>query len=102
MASEIQFRRNFVRRQKERRVNPYAFNSPEWIAMMRESYELWPRVDRRFRERRSSERRHFERRSQRRNPSGAKQLRRDIGIAREDILADDEKQMIMDLFRDQL
>ena len=100
MDNQTQFRRNEVRRQKERRTNPYAFNSPEWVAMMRASFELWPKHDRRETERRAADRRKLERRANRRNPAATRHLRHQHHSLSSDILADDEKKMIMDLFRD--
>lgn len=100
MDNQTQFRRNEVRRQKERRTNPYAFNSPEWVAMMRASFELWPKHDRRETERRAADRRKLERRANRRNPAATWHLRHQHRSLSSDILADDEKKMIMDLFRD--
>lgn len=68
---------------------------------MRESYELWPKHDRREMERRTADRRATERRTQRRNSLAAKHLRRSNRHFAEDILAEDEKKMIMDLFREE-
>jgi len=100
MSTNSHFRRMFIRRQEERRSNPYAFNSPEWVAVMMENFELWPKTDRRMGERRSSDRRHIERRTKRRNPAAAKYLRRPARSELKDVLAEDERRMIMDLFRD--
>ena len=100
MSPQTHFRRTFIRRQEERRTNPYAFNSPEWIAVMMENFELWPKSDRRSGERRSSDRRNFDRRSNRRHPAAAKYLRRPARPELNDILAEEERKMIMDLFRD--
>ena len=100
MNNHTQFRRNEVRRQKERRTNQYAFNSPEWVAMMRASFELWPKHDRRETERRAADRRKLERRANRRNHLATRHLRHQQHALSSDILADDEKKMIMDLFRD--
>lgn len=100
MNTETHFRRQHSRRQSERRVNPFPFNSPEWIAVMMENYQLWPKYDRRESERRMADRRAAERRAQRRNSSAAKLLRRSGRLFADEILAEDEKQMIMDLFRE--
>ena len=100
MSPKTHFRRTYVRRQEERRSNPYAFNSPEWIAVMKENFELWPKTDRRMGERRSSDRRNVERRSSRRSQNATKYLRRPAEPELNDILADEERKMIMDLFRD--
>lgn len=67
---------------------------------MKENYELWPKYDRREMERRKADRRATERRTQRRNSLAAKHLRRSNRHFSDDILAEDEKKMIMDLFRD--
>lgn len=101
MNTETHFRRTHSRRQSERRVNPFPFNSPEWIAVMMENYQLWPKLDRRESERRTAERRAAERRTQRRNSPAAKLLRRAGRLSADDILAEDEKKMIMDLFREE-
>lgn len=100
MNSRIPFRRNQVRRQHERRANLYPFNSPEWVAMMQASFELWPKQDRREAERRAADRRQLERRATRRNPAAARHLRQHHRSFASDILAEDEKKMIMDLFRE--
>lgn len=100
MDNKIQFRRIHARRQNERRANPYSFNSPEWLAMMRANFELWPKYDRRESERRAADRRQRERRAHRRNPAATRHLRHQNSILAKDILADDEKKMIMDLFRE--
>lgn len=100
MNNQTQFRRNEIRRQKERRINQYAFNSPEWVAMMRASFELWPKHDRRETERRTADRRKLERRADRRNPAATQHLRQQHRTFASDILAEDEKKMIMDLFRE--
>jgi len=65
-----------------------------------ENYELWPKYDRREMERRTADRRAAERRTQRRNSLAAKHLRQSGRLFSDDILAEDEKKMIMDLFRD--
>lgn len=67
---------------------------------MMENYELWPKQERRTLERRTADRRSAERRVQRGNSFAARHLRRSGRPFSEDILAEDEKKMIMDLFRD--
>lgn len=67
---------------------------------MMENFELWPKYDRREVERRSADRRSAERRTQRRNTLAAKHLRRFQHGFSDEILAEEEKKMIMDLFRD--
>lgn len=67
---------------------------------MMENFELWPKTDRRNGERRASDRRNFDRRSNRRNPSAAKYLRRPVRAELKDVLAEEERKMIMELFRD--
>lgn len=100
MKADISFRRNHARRQKERRTNPFAFNSPEWIEVMMKNFALWPKHDRREGERRSCERRSLDRRSQRRHAMAARHAHRSQRFLADDILAEDEKKMIMDLFRE--
>jgi hypothetical protein len=100
MNSETDPRRCSARRHKERRTNPYAFNSPEWIAMMKEQFVLWPKQDRRQGDRRSSDRRKLERRTLVRSPNSTRYARETKLYLTEDILEESEKQMIMELFRD--
>lgn len=66
---------------------------------MMENFELWPKTDRREVERRSADRRSAERRAQRRNTLAVKHLRRYQHSVTDEILAEEEKKMIMDLFR---
>jgi len=60
-------RRCGCRRQQQRRDNPVAFNSPEWLAQVSVYFHSGPRVDRREAERRLRERRCLERRFIRRD-----------------------------------
>lgn len=101
MKSQTNFRRSHVRRDKERRSNPFEFNSAEWVAMMKEHYVLWPRQDRRSSDRRSSDRRAEERRTFSRNAYSSRHIRHLQPSLTADILEEDERKMIMDLFRDE-
>lgn len=100
MDSKLSARRRVVRRQAERRTNPYAFNSAEWIAMMREQYLLWPKFDRRTGDRRQCERRAMDRRASLRSAATEHAFRRVRLLSADDLLNDDEKQMIRELFAD--
>jgi hypothetical protein len=53
----IEERRNHCRREIE-----YAFGSEKWIQVLKSSYLLWPKIDRREQERRDLSRRNLERR----------------------------------------
>lgn len=101
MNSKTNYRRNHARRHKERRSNPFEFNSPEWIALMMEQFVLWPKQDRRNSDRRSSDRRAQERRTFSRNAYSSRHIRHPQPSLTADILEEDEKKMIMDLFRDE-
>ncbi len=103
MEQQINYsRRNAHRRSKERRENPYAFNSPEWIAMMEERYVLWPKVDNRKQDRRSSDRRTNERRTTLRNVALSRSMRRARTHDMNNILGHQEKQFILDLFNEEI
>ncbi|MCF6203032.1 MAG: hypothetical protein L3J59_05070 [Methylococcaceae bacterium] len=56
-------RRRAERRAKERRVITYAFGSPEWINAIQKDYLLWPKEDRRGKDRRNNSRRQGKRRT---------------------------------------
>ncbi|WP_150046095.1 MULTISPECIES: hypothetical protein [Methylomonas] len=100
MNSETEVRRTYVRRQKERRVNTFAFNSPEWIAMMQEHYVMWPKTERRKKDRRAKDRRKIDRRRALRRADQPKYSRAPYFFSTESILDEEEKQMILELFRD--
>lgn len=102
MKSQTNFRRSHARRHKERRSNPFEFNSAEWIALMKEHYVLWPKQDRRNSDRRALDRRAEERRSFSRNAYSSRHIRQPQPqpLLTASILEEDEKQMILDLFRD--
>ncbi len=93
-------RRKTSRRQRERRGNPFPFNSPEWIAWLQQHYLLWPKYDRRLQDRRASERREIDRRNSFRTPLLARSYRYVRRLSAEDILNDEEKQMIRELFNE--
>jgi len=93
-------RRCLIRRQQERRANPFAFNSPEWVAMMRQQFLLWPKEERRRLDRRDADRRSLERRAAMRSTARAKKLRLPHLHTIGSILDEEERQMIMDLFRE--
>lgn len=96
-------RRSHERRQHERRVNCHPFNSTEWLAVILEEYALWPKYDRRISDRRDGDRRHMDRREKKRN--GGSLVRRAHLYANKtranQVLNDDEKAMILTLFRDE-
>lgn len=68
--------------------------------MMMQQFVLWPKQDRRNSERRASDRRNEERRSFSRNASSSRHIRHPQVTMTTNVLEEDEKQMIMDLFRD--
>lgn len=88
-------RRQQNRRQQERRNLNLKFNSPEWIEYMQSHFLLWPKMDRRQRERRSSDRRASERRQPKR---ALTQPQPRYSLTTSDLLSDEEKQMIQNLF----
>lgn len=98
---QASIRRRFVRRQNERRTNPHAFNSSEWLTMMRERFVLWPKQDNRQYDRRAADRRNEERRSARRETGYSRALRSYRSYAAENILGEDEKQFIRFLFSEE-
>ena len=49
--------RHSERRSKERRLISFAFGTPKWIERIKEEYLLWPKQDRRTKNRRQSLRR---------------------------------------------
>ena len=67
---------------------------------MKEQFVLWPKQDRRNSDRRASDRRAEERRSFRRNAKSFRHIRNPQPSLAANILEEDEKKMIMDLFRD--
>lgn len=89
-------RRRKVRRQQERRTNPFAFNSAEWIATVQQQYLLWPKQDRRLDDRRAAERRELDRRAALRNAKP--KFQRNHWFSADTVLNDEEKQMILDLY----
>ena len=90
-------RRVEARRSNCRRVNRHPFGSDKWIRAIKASYFLWPKVDRRQRERRYLSRRDLERRMLWRNYHGnARYLTLNEKIRRQG-LTREEKKMIYNL-----
>ncbi len=86
-------RRQAERRCRERRVIPYEFGSPEWIAAISQQYLLWPKEDRRKHDRRQQDRRSTNRRSKAGKPrTFSKSL-----PSLQNLLTEEEKQMLNDL-----
>jgi hypothetical protein len=98
MTSDESARRRGARRQQERRTNPFAFNSAEWVAFVQQQYVLWPKHDRRVLDRRSAERREIDRRAALRDGEQEMPFQRTRWFSAEQILNDEEKQMIRALF----
>lgn len=98
MKSNDSARRRTIRRQQERRTNPFAFNSAEWVAFVQQEYVLWPKQDRRILDRRNADRREIDRRSGQRDPEQAIPFQRTRWFSADLILNDEEKQMIQSLF----
>jgi len=61
-SSRLNNRRIEERRNHCRRIIFYPFGSEEWVRAITESYYLWPKENRRHKERRYDSRRHIERR----------------------------------------
>lgn len=101
MKSDDSARRRTIRRQQERRTNPFDFNSAEWVAFVQQEYMLWPKHDRRVLDRRVSERREIDRRAALRDAEQATQFQRTRWFSADQILNDEEKQMIQDLFAEE-
>lgn len=101
MSSDISARRRTKRRQQERRTNPFAFNSAEWVAWVQQQYLLWPKHDRRVADRRNAERREIDRRAALRDASQDVKFQRTRWFSADDVLNDDEKQMIQALFAEE-
>jgi len=75
----------------------HAFNSPEWLAAIKQQYSLWPKHDRRDADRRESDRRSLDRRNGPGLISNSQpQYRQAISLT--NILDDEEKAMIASLF----
>lgn len=88
-------RRQTERRSEERRVITYEFGSDEWIEMIQQSYLLWPKQDRRVKDRRENSRRKGGRRIK---PSGSIKVR-EYPKALSDLLTSEEKQMLNELIQ---
>ena len=88
-------RRNHERRLKERRINCFAFSSPEWREMIQQEYLLWPKEDRRKADRRRSARRMKSRRVQK---NGKLRMPRQSSNL-SDLLTKEEKKMINELIQ---
>lgn len=92
-------RRQSNRRIQERRSLDYPFNSPEWLAAIKQQYDMWPKQDRRSSERREADRRSLERRNGHLAIFSASSPNRYV-ISVANILDDEEKAMIAALFSD--
>lgn len=92
--------RRLARRQNERRSNPFAFNSEEWIVMVQQQYLMWPKQDRRRDDRRAAERREytFQPSSQRKQ---ARPFQAERFMSSEHLLSNEEKQMILNLYTEE-
>ena len=91
----IEERRNHCRREIE-----YAFGSEKWIQVIKASYLLWPKADRRNQERRYLSRRNLERRLRFQTFRRPKHLSLQDHIVKHGLTAD-EKNMIEALTRQQ-
>ncbi len=88
-------RRESERRLKNRRINPYAFGSAEWVNLIQQEYLLWPRQDRRSEDRRAQPRRQGCRRI---HNSG--QVRPSVHTKTlQDLLTNEEKQMLNEIIQ---
>lgn len=87
-------RRQTERRGKERRVILHSFGSPEWISAIQENYLLWPKYDRRNKDRRCESRR---KRGSRRVQSISRSESADYTKKMYDLLTAEEKRMLKEL-----
>ena len=90
-------RRTTERRVEDRRVNPYEFGSAEWIANMKKDYVAWPKIDRRKKTRRHEERRGYQRRHMVLRNQDFSKKRSMVSI-----LSKEEKELFIDIFKDDL
>lgn len=92
--------RRQLRRQSERRSNPFSFNTEGWIAFMQQHYQMWPKQDRRRHDRRTEDRRN---QHDRVPPNSSKPLPIATQLfATRDLLSNAEKQMILQLFAEEI
>ncbi len=87
-------RRQVERRAKERRMILHSFGSPEWISEIQKDYLLWPKYDRRSKDRRNESRR---RRGNRRIKSMGRADSAEYTNKMYDLLTAEEKQMLNEL-----
>ena len=87
-------RRSDERRMKERRINSFAFGSPQWIESTKKIYAFWPKTDRRNKVRRENERRVISRRQL--NLDSQQTGKRSTMS----LLSREEKELFMDIFND--
>jgi hypothetical protein len=88
------------RRAQERRMISYAFNSPEWIAVMSENFMLWPKLDRRKANKAELDRRRLDRRKKLANARMASTKARVYKPSISSELTDDELQYILNVYQD--
>ncbi len=84
-----------TRRQSDRRITPYVFESAEWIDNIKNNYLAWPKNERRTICRRENERRESERRLQ----QFTEQRRSEIKYS-SIILTQEERRLIEDIYRE--
>lgn len=92
--------RRASRRVSERRSNPHPFNSEAWIAVVQQHYQMWPKQDRRKQDRRSADRRDGQN-PRSRIPFKPQAVAEQLFSSR-DLLNDDEKQLILQLFAEDI
>lgn len=88
-------RRYDERRVDDRRKNPFKFGTPEWVGSVEKSYLMWPKTDRRVMVRRTEERRSKDRR----DLQFAHYSRPEKSTTM-NILTREEKELFVDIFRD--
>ena len=89
-------RRQMERRRRERRVN-LEFGSPEWIEYVQSNYLMWPKYDRRQKDRRSQPRRNLE--CRRRRQTARIRLAQQQNQTRQHLLSDEEKKALSEIIR---
>lgn len=87
-------RRQTERRAKERRMILHSFGSPEWVSAIQKNYLLWPKHDRRNKDRRCESRRQ---RGSRRVKNIARSESAGYTKKMYDLLTAEEKQMLNEL-----
>ncbi len=89
-------RRQMERRRRERRAN-LEFGSPEWIEYVQQNYLMWPKYDRRNKDRRTQQRRNLE--CRRRRQTARIRFAQQQNQTRLQLLSDEEKKALRDIIQ---